>query len=125
MRAPKPIPDETPSSSSGFTQSRSAAITVSAACAGAARAQAAAHSASAAPERSARDVNEGAFEAIRGVTRFMRSCYTLSALNQVKHTIYPGPKLRDWALLAIAVAFVSGGFFILPKKPDVGIVTIA
>lgn len=38
---------------------------------------------------------------------------------------YPKPDLRDWALLAIGVAFVVMGLVILPSKPDVGIVTLA
>jgi len=40
-------------------------------------------------------------------------------------TPYPRPSLSDWALLAIAVAFVVSGAIILPHDRDVGIVTLA
>jgi hypothetical protein len=36
----------------------------------------------------------------------------------------PGPSLRDWLLLAINVAFVAMGVVLLPRKFDVGIVTL-
>src|SRR6266568_9091794 len=38
---------------------------------------------------------------------------------------YPGPGIRDWALLAIGVGFTGAGLLILPFNPNVGIVTIA
>lgn len=37
----------------------------------------------------------------------------------------PRPELRDWALLAIGVAFVLMGLIILPSNLNVGIVTLA
>lgn len=37
----------------------------------------------------------------------------------------PGPSWRDWGLLAINIVFVVMGIVLLPRKLDVGIVTIA
>lgn len=38
---------------------------------------------------------------------------------------YPRPSWRDWTLLAIALLFVIAGLLILPRDPNVGIVTLA
>jgi hypothetical protein len=43
----------------------------------------------------------------------------------VSDSPYPGPRIKDWALLAINIVFVAAGLFILPHKSDVGIVTLA
>jgi len=45
--------------------------------------------------------------------------------NPAPNSAYPGPTARDWLLLAISVAFVAGGAFILPRKPDIAITCIA
>lgn len=38
---------------------------------------------------------------------------------------YPGPGARDYVLLAIGVAFVACGLFLLPRKPDTAIPCLA
>lgn len=40
-------------------------------------------------------------------------------------TAHSKPTLADWALLLIGLVFVAAGLIILPRKPDVGIVTLA
>lgn len=48
--------------------------------------------------------------------------YEREAAKAARH---PLPAVRDWALLAISVVFVAAGLFILPRDPNVGIVTLA